>query len=57
MGIERGVAQTALRFSFAADVTAEALATAAGDELAAAVGRMQRLGPSRPEGITAQNWH
>ncbi|MEV8182625.1 cysteine desulfurase family protein [Specibacter sp. NPDC078692] len=43
MGIERTVAQTALRFSFGPDVTAEALETAA-TELAAAVARMLRLG-------------
>lgn len=43
MGIERSVAQTALRFSFGADVTAADLDTAAA-ELAAAVARMQRLG-------------
>lgn len=43
MGIERTVAQTALRFSFGTDVTAEALETAA-TELAAAVARMLRLG-------------
>jgi cysteine desulfurase len=43
MGIDRGVAQTALRFSFPADVTAAQL-TSAGLELTAAVGRMLRLG-------------
>ena len=43
MGIERTVAQTALRFSFGPDVTAEALETAA-TELVAAVARMLRLG-------------
>jgi cysteine desulfurase len=43
MGIERAVAQTALRFSFGADVTASQLSTT-GQELAAAVGRMLRLG-------------
>ncbi|ALE92542.1 cysteine desulfurase [Arthrobacter alpinus] len=43
MGIERGVAQTALRFSFGADVTAAALATAA-EELVDAVSRILRLG-------------
>ena len=43
MGIERTVAQTALRFSFGTDVTAEALETAA-TELATAVARMLRLG-------------
>ena len=43
MGIERAVAQTALRFSFGADVTAADLDTAAA-EVAAAVERMQRLG-------------
>ncbi|SED96088.1 cysteine desulfurase [Arthrobacter alpinus] len=43
MGVERGVAQTALRFSFPADVS-EAQLTAAGDELTAAVARMLRLG-------------
>ncbi|ALO66450.1 cysteine desulfurase [Arthrobacter alpinus] len=43
MGIERSVAQTALRFSFGSEVTEQALATAA-TELAAAVERMLRLG-------------
>ncbi|PYI39651.1 cysteine desulfurase [Arthrobacter psychrolactophilus] len=43
LGMERAVAQTALRFSFAHDVTGEQL-RAAGDELIAAVDRMQRLG-------------
>ena len=43
MGIERSVAQTALRFSFGADVSATALDTAA-DELVAAVGRVRALG-------------
>ncbi len=43
MGVDRAVAQTALRFSFGADVTADALDTAA-DELAAAVERIVRLG-------------
>lgn len=43
MGIERGVAQTALRFSFGADVTAADLATAA-EELVDAVSRILRLG-------------
>ena len=43
MGMEREVAQTALRFSFGADVGAEALETAA-TELGAAVQRMLRLG-------------
>lgn len=43
MGVERTVAQTALRFSFGAGVTAAELDTAAA-ELAAAVARMQRLG-------------
>lgn len=42
MGIERSVAQTALRFSFGADIMSEALARAC-DELEAAVGRVQRL--------------
>ena len=43
MGIDREVAQTALRFSFGPDVRAEGLETAA-TELAAAVQRMLRLG-------------
>jgi len=43
MGIERGVAQTALRFSFGADVTAAGLDTAV-DELAGAVDRILMLG-------------
>ncbi|WP_425862331.1 cysteine desulfurase family protein [Arthrobacter sp. TWP1-1] len=43
MGIDRVVAQTALRFSFPADVT-QAQLTSAGLELTAAVGRMLRLG-------------
>ena len=43
MGIERSVAQTALRFSFGADVAAAALDTAA-EELVAAVGRVKALG-------------
>lgn len=43
MGVERTVAQTSLRFSFGADVTAVDLETAA-TEIAAAVERMQRLG-------------
>ncbi len=43
MGIDRGVAQTALRFSFPADVS-EAQLTVAADELTAAVARMLRLG-------------
>lgn len=43
MGIKRGVAQTALRFSFGTDVDAGELATAA-TELVAAVERMLRLG-------------
>ncbi len=43
MGVERTVAQTALRFSFGSDVTASELETAAA-ELAAAVERMARLG-------------
>lgn len=42
LGIERTVAQTALRFSFGSDVSPEALATAA-TELVAAVERMLRL--------------
>ncbi|MGP9501808.1 cysteine desulfurase family protein [Specibacter sp. AOP5-B1-6] len=42
LGIERTVAQTALRFSFGSDVSAEALETAA-TELVAAVERMLRL--------------
>ncbi|WP_104092292.1 cysteine desulfurase family protein [Arthrobacter sp. GMC3] len=43
MGIERGVAQTALRFSFGAQTTASDLDTAA-DELVRAVGRVLALG-------------
>lgn len=43
MGIDRGVAQTALRFSFGADMTAEDLGRVA-DELQAAVERVTRLG-------------
>ena len=43
MGIERSVAQTALRFSFGNEVTEQALDTA-GTELTAAVERMLRLG-------------
>ncbi|MDO5751852.1 cysteine desulfurase family protein, partial [Arthrobacter sp.] len=43
MGIERSVAQTALRFSFGADTGAAALDTAA-DELVAAVERVKALG-------------
>ncbi|AIY00994.1 cysteine desulfurase [Arthrobacter sp. PAMC 25486] len=43
LGIERTVAQTALRFSFGSDVSADALETAA-TELVAAVERMLRLG-------------
>lgn len=43
MGIERSVAQTALRFSFGAEVTATDLTTAA-TELTAAAERMLRLG-------------
>ncbi|MBP2413943.1 cysteine desulfurase [Arthrobacter stackebrandtii] len=43
MGVERTVAQTALRFSFASDITASEL-DAAATELAAAVERMLRLG-------------
>ncbi len=43
MGVERAVAQTALRFSFAVDVTQDQLSTA-GQELVEAVGRMLRLG-------------
>ncbi|WP_247647379.1 cysteine desulfurase family protein [Arthrobacter sp. E3] len=43
MGIERSVAQTALRFSFGADTGATALDTAA-DELVAAVERVKALG-------------
>lgn len=46
MGLERGVAQTALRFSFGADVTAAQLGGAA-EELAAAVERVQKLGAQR----------
>lgn len=42
MGIEREVAQTALRFSFGADVTVEELHTVA-QELVAAVERVQKL--------------
>lgn len=42
LGIERTVAQTALRFSFGSDVSAEALETAA-TELVAAVEQMLRL--------------
>lgn len=43
MGIDRGVAQTALRFSFGADMTSGDLGRAA-DELVAAVERVTRLG-------------
>ncbi|MHA7269763.1 cysteine desulfurase family protein [Arthrobacter sp. HLT1-20] len=43
MGVERAVAQTALRFSFGADVAQQDLARAA-DELVAAVARVGRLG-------------
>ena len=43
MGVERAVAQTALRFSFGADSTAGQLDSAAG-ELVAAVARVGRLG-------------
>lgn len=43
MGVERTVAQTALRFSFGAGVTTAEMDTAAA-EVAAAVARMQRLG-------------
>ena len=43
LGIDREVAQTALRFSFGADVTAAQLGAAA-DELVAAVERVTRLG-------------
>ena len=46
MGLERGIAQTALRFSFGADVTAAQLGGAA-EELAAAVERVQKLGAQR----------
>jgi cysteine desulfurase len=43
LGIPRGVAQTALRFSFGADVSADQLATAA-EELVAAVEKVSVLG-------------
>ena len=43
MGINRAVAQTALRFSFGADVTAAALDTAV-NELVAAVEKIKSLG-------------
>lgn len=43
MGVERTVAQTALRFSFGADVTAAELAQA-GDGLVAAVAKLAHLG-------------
>ncbi|MGA7205747.1 MAG: cysteine desulfurase family protein [Specibacter sp.] len=43
LGIERGVAQTALRFSFGADVSTGQLETAAG-ELVAAVAKVVKLG-------------
>jgi cysteine desulfurase len=43
MGVERTVAQTALRFSFGSDVSAAELETAAG-QLAAAVESVRRLG-------------
>ncbi|MHA7305542.1 cysteine desulfurase family protein [Arthrobacter sp. TMN-49] len=43
MGVERAVAQTALRFSFGADVAEDDLARAA-NELVAAVGRVGQLG-------------
>ncbi|ALE06516.1 cysteine desulfurase [Arthrobacter sp. ERGS1:01] len=46
MGVARGVAQTALRFSFGADVTAAQLDGAA-DELVAAVERVRKLGAQR----------
>lgn len=49
MGVQREVAQTALRFSFGANATAEQLDTAAG-ELVAAVARVGRLGSASHSG-------
>lgn len=53
MGVERTVAQTALRFSFGQDVSAADLATAAG-QLAAAVEGVQRLGTQQPRAAQEQ---